>query len=176
LLYKFAPAVWKDRIFVVSDDGFLYCLAIKDGKLLWKKRGGPDTDMILGNDRLISRWPARGGPVIKDGIVYFGAGIWTSEGIFLYAIDALTGKVLWVNDTSGGLILEQPHGGNLAKSGVSIQGYLSVAGDSLVVPTGRATPALHDRKTGNFRYFHLMKMGGGWGARKGAGPFVTFYQ
>ncbi len=171
---RFAPAVWKNRIFIVSDDGFLYCLAIKDGKLLWKKRGGPDKDMILGNDRLISRWPARGGPVIKDGIVYFGAGIWTSEGIFLYAIDALTGKVLWVNDTSGGLVLEQPHGGNLAKSGVSIQGYLSVAGDSLVVPTGRATPALHDRKTGNFRYFHLMKMGGGWGQRKGAGPFVTF--
>ena len=81
---------------------------------------------------------------------------------------------MWVNDTSGGLVLEQPHSGNLAKSGVSIQGYLSVAGDSLVVPTGRATPALHDRKTGNFRYFHLMKMGGGWGQRKGAGPFVTF--
>ncbi|RLD11235.1 MAG: hypothetical protein DRI44_04060 [Chlamydiae bacterium] len=171
---RFAPAIWKDRIFVVSDDGFLYCLAIKDGKLLWKKRGGPDADMILGNDRLISRWPARGGPVVKDGIVYFGAGIWTSEGIFLYAIDASTGKVLWVNDTSGGLVLEQPHGGNLAKSGVSIQGYLSVAGDSLVVPTGRATPALYDRKTGDFLFFHLMKMGGGWGQRKGSGPFVTF--
>jgi len=89
---RFAPAVWQDRLFVVSDDGYLYCLAVADGTLLWKKRGGPNPEMVLGNDRLISRWPARGGPVIKDDIVYFGAGIWTSEGIYLYAVDASSGK------------------------------------------------------------------------------------
>jgi outer membrane protein assembly factor BamB len=112
---RFAPAVWQDRLFVVSDDGHLYCLGLRDGELLWKKRGGPSTDMVLGNDRLISRWPARGGPVIKDGIVYFGTGIWPSEGIYLYAVDASTGRTLWVNDSSGSLVLEQPHGGNRAR-------------------------------------------------------------
>jgi len=171
---RFAPAVWQDRLFVVSDDGHLYCLAVRNGKLLWKKRGGPNPDMILGNDRLISRWPARGGPVIKDGIVYFGAGIWPSEGIYLYAIDASTGRTLWVNDSSGSLVLNQPHGGNRARSGVSIQGYLTLAGNSLVVPTGRATPAVFDAESGQFRYFRLMELGAGWGRRKGAGPFVTF--
>ena len=171
---RFAPALWQGRLFVISDDGYLYCLAADDGKLLWKKRGGPNREMILGNDRLISRWPARGGPVIKDGIVYFGAGIWPSEGIYLYAIDASAGETLWVNDSSGALVLEQPHGGNRARSGVSIQGYLAIAGNSLVVPTGRATPAVFDRESGQFRYFHLMKLGAGWGNRKGAGPFVTF--
>ncbi|MHC4169992.1 MAG: outer membrane protein assembly factor BamB family protein, partial [Planctomycetota bacterium] len=170
---RFAPAVWRDRLFVVSDDGYLYCLAVRGGELLWKKRGGPNPEMVLGNDRLISRWPARGGPVIKDGVVYFGAGLWPSEGIYLYALDAATGRTLWVNDSSGGLVLEQPHGGNRAQSGVSIQGYLTIAGNSLVVPTGRATPAVFDGDSGQFRYFHLMKLGSG-GGRKGAGPFVTF--
>lgn len=171
---RFAPVVWQNRLFVASDDGHLYCLALQDGKLLWKKRGGPNQEMILGNGRLISRWPARGGPVVKDGIVYFGAGIWPSEGIYLYALDASTGRVLWKNSSSGSLILEQPHGGNRAQSGVSIQGYLAVADNSLVVPTGRATPAVFNRDSGTFRYFHLGELGGGWGQRKGAGPFVTF--
>jgi outer membrane protein assembly factor BamB len=170
---RFAPAIWNDRLFVVSDDGYLYCLATKDGKLLWKKRGGPNSEMVLGNDRLVSRWPARGGPVIKDGIVYFAAGIWTAEGTYLYAIDALTGEELWVNDSSGGLFMDQPHNGNRANSGVSIQGYLTIAGDSLVVPTGRATPAVFDRKSGEFKVFNLMRSSGGLGRRKGAGPFIT---
>lgn len=171
---RFAPAVWRDRLFVVGDDGHLYCLAARDGELLWKKRGGPNQEMVLGNDRLISRWPARGGPVVQDGVVYFGAGLWPSEGIYVYAVDASTGKTLWVNDSSGDLVLEQPHGGNRAHSGVSIQGYLAIAGNSLAVPTGRATPAVFDVDSGEFRYFHLMKYGAGWGNRKGAGPFVTF--
>ncbi|UCC96645.1 MAG: PQQ-binding-like beta-propeller repeat protein, partial [Phycisphaerales bacterium] len=171
---RFAPAVWQDRLFVVSDDGYLYCLAVTDGKLLWKKRGGPDPDMVLGNDRLISRWPARGGPVVRADVVYFGAGIWPSEGIYLHALDASTGRTLWLNDSSGDLVLDQPHGGNRARSGVSIQGYLALAGDSLIVPTGRASPAVFDGESGQFRYFHLMKLGAGWGRRKGAGPFVTF--
>jgi outer membrane protein assembly factor BamB len=170
---RFAPAVWQDRLFVVSDDGYLYCLAVADGTLMWKKRGGPNPEMVLGNDRLISRWPARGGPVIKDDIVYFGAGIWTSEGIYLYAVDASSGKTVWVNDSSGSLVLEQPHGGNLARSGVSIQGYLATAGHSLAVPTGRATPAVFDCDSGTFQYFHLMQYGF-WVDRKGAGPFVSF--
>jgi outer membrane protein assembly factor BamB len=171
---RFAPAVWKDKLFVVSDDGHLYSLAVRDGILLSKKRGGPDADMVLGNDRLISRWPARGGPVVKDGIVYFGAGLWPSEGIYLHAVDALTGNPEWINDSSGSLVLEQPHGGNRARSGVSIQGYLAVEGRSLAVPTGRATPAVFDAKSGQFRYFRLMELGAGWGRRKGAGPFVSF--
>lgn len=170
---RFAPAIWNDRLFVVSDDGYLYCLAVKDGSLLWKKRGGPSSEMVLGNDRLVSRWPARGGPVIEDGIVYFGAGMWTAEGTYLYALDAATGEVLWVNDSSGSMYIDQPHNGNRANSGVSIQGYLTVAGDSLIVPTGRATPAIFDLGSGQFKMFNLMRSSGGMGRRKGAGPFIT---
>ena len=141
---RFAPAVWEDRVFVASDDGFLYCLAAKDGAVLWKRRGGPAGSMLLGNGRMVSRWPARGGPVVADGVVYFAAGIWPSEGIFLYALDAKTGEVVWLNDASGGITMPQPHGGAVAESGVSAEGYLVVSGDRLLVPTGRAVPAVFD--------------------------------
>ena len=45
---------------------------------------------MLGNDRLISHWPARGGPVVADGVVYFAAGLWPSDGIYVYALDGRT--------------------------------------------------------------------------------------
>jgi glucose dehydrogenase len=78
-----APAFWRGRLYIAADDGYLYCLRAKTGKLIWKKRGGPREDMILGNSRIISRWPARGAPTIIDDIVYFSAGIWPSEGIYI---------------------------------------------------------------------------------------------
>lgn len=152
---RFAPVVWKDRVITASDDGWLYCLTAAEGKLLWKKQGGPDDGMLLGNDRLVSRWPARGGPVVFEDTAYFAAGIWPSEGIYLYALDEATGKVLWCNDKSGSIFMGQPHGGAYAASGVSAQGYLVVNDDQLLVPTGRAVPAAFDRATGKFRYFHL---------------------
>lgn len=156
---RFAPAAWKDQVLVASDDGFLYALSSATGNLLWKQRGGPNADAILGNERMISKWPARGGPVVADDVVYFAAGIWPSDGIFLYALDAKSGSVVWKNDDSGAIYMPQPHGGASAESGVSAQGYLVVSGDKLFVPTGRAVPAAFDRKTGKFLYFHLQKYG-----------------
>ena len=78
---RFAPALWENHLFVTSDDGYLYCLAADSGRTLWKIRGGPEDRKLLGNGRMISRWPARGGPVVLGDMVYFAAGIWPSEGI-----------------------------------------------------------------------------------------------
>jgi outer membrane protein assembly factor BamB len=156
---RFAPAVWQDQLYAASDDGWLYCLDATSGKVQWKLRAGPRAEMVLGNDRLISRWPVRGGPVVADGTLYFGAGIWPSEGIFLYAVDANTGKVIWRNDSSGSIDMDQPHPTARAKSGIAVQGYLAVAGDALLVPTGRAVPAVFDRQTGTLRYFQLQSNG-----------------
>lgn len=156
---RFAPTVWKDRVFVASDDGYLYCLALADGALKNKWRGGPTDEMILGNGRMVSRWPARGGPVVRDDIVYFAAGIWQSDGVFLKAIDPTSGEVLWHNDDAGSINMPQPHGGAVAESGVSVQGYLVATPDKLLVPTGRAVPAGFARGDGRFLYYHLQANG-----------------
>ncbi|MEJ2703243.1 MAG: PQQ-binding-like beta-propeller repeat protein, partial [Sedimentisphaerales bacterium] len=152
---RFAPVAWRDRLFVTSDDGYLYCLAANDGRLLWKLRGGPKDDMLLGNDRMISRWPARGGPVVADNVLCFGAGIWPTEGIFIYAINPADGAVRWCNDASGGIEMDQPHPTARAKSGIASQGYLAAWDNTLFVPTGRAVPAAFDQTDGKLLYFRL---------------------
>ncbi|QDT97809.1 outer membrane protein assembly factor BamB family protein [Gimesia aquarii] len=154
---RFAPAVWQDQLFVASDDGHLYALQVDNGTLLWKRRGGPGDKMVVGNERVISKWPARGAPVVWGNTVYFASGIWPSDGIFLYALNAKTGEQIWSNKDSGQIYMPQPHGGANANSGISAQGYLAVAGDHLLVPAGRAVPASMDRHTGKFEYFHLQK-------------------
>ena len=154
---RFAPAVWRDRLFVTSDDGYLYCLATANGVLQKRWRGGPTDQRVMGNGHVISRWPARGGVVIADGIVYWAAGIWQSEGIFIRAQKADSGKLLWLNDKSGGIEMPQPHGGATAKSGVTAQGHLVVVGNRLLVPTGRAVPAVFDRTTGKFLFYRLQQ-------------------
>lgn len=156
---RFAPVVYCDRLFAVSDDGHLYCLATRDGKLLWKLRGGPNDDRVIGNGRIVSRWPARGGPVLKDGVVYFACGIWPTEGVYIYAVDVESGKTLWVNDSSGALEIGQPHQVCFSRSGVAAQGYMVATDESLLVATGRAVPACFDRATGKLRHFHLQRYG-----------------
>ncbi|MEX0717710.1 MAG: PQQ-binding-like beta-propeller repeat protein [Planctomycetaceae bacterium] len=152
-----APAVWKDRLFVGSDDGFLYALSTKDGSLIEKWRGGPREDRVLGNGRIISRWPVRGGAVIVDDVVYFAAGIWQAEGVFLKALDAATGKELWTNAEAATIYMPQPHGGANAESGISVQGHIAATADRLFVPTGRAVPAAFNRADGEFEYYHLQR-------------------
>ncbi len=154
---RFAPTGWKDRVFVVSDDGWLYALSLKDGSVIWKHRGGPSDEKVLGNERIVSKWPARGGPVVLDDTVYFSAGIWPSDGVYLHALDAKTGKVIWSNGETGKIFMKQPHGGAEATSGVSAQGYLIANEGQLLVPTGRAVPAVFDRADGKLQYYHLSK-------------------
>jgi outer membrane protein assembly factor BamB len=162
---RFAPVAWHDRIFAASDDGHIYAIKTDDGTLLWKHRGGLNERMCLGNERMISRWPARGGPVVTDDIVYYAAGIWPSDGIFLHALDARTGAVLWTNDSTGRLYMPQPHGGANAHSGVTPQGYLLATNERLFVPTGRAVPAAFRRSDGQFEYYRLQQNGSIGGAR-----------
>lgn len=154
---RFAPAAWRDRVFVASDDGFLHALSLADGRVLWKHRAGPGGQRVLGNERMISHRPARGGPVVWEDRVYYSGGIWPSDGVYLHALDAETGEPEWSNGETGGLFMAQPHGGAEAASGVAPQGYLLATAEALVVPTGRAVPAVFERGDGKLRYYHLQK-------------------
>ncbi|TWU11318.1 Serine/threonine-protein kinase AfsK [Symmachiella macrocystis] len=161
---RFPPAAEDGKVYFVSDDGFLYCVSAETGEEIWKFRGGPSDRRILGNERLISTWPARGAPVLRDGSVYFAASIWPFMGTFIYALDAETGQIQWVNDGTGADYLQQPHN-YPAFAGVAPQGCLVATKDKLIIPGGRSIPAVFDRETGRFEYFHLAKYGksgGSW--------------
>jgi outer membrane protein assembly factor BamB len=159
---RFPAVAWRDAVLFVSDDGYLYCVDALDGRLRWKFFGAPAARKAIGNGRMISAWPARGGPVVHDDRVYFAGSIWPFMGTYIWCLDATSGDVVWVNDSTASDYIQQPHSAP-SFAGVAPQGGLVVVGDYLLVPGGRSVPAALDRHTGALRHFLLNEGGKGNG-------------
>ncbi len=117
---RFAPVVWKNRVYFGADDGCVYCLQAVGGELVWKYRPSSEDRRLPGNGHMISMWPVRTGLVIEEAKVYAGAGLFPDHGVYLFALEAETGKEVWKRSIS------QP-----------AQGYLAADAGVLWVPSGR---------------------------------------
>lgn len=154
---RFAPVVEGEKLFFVADDGFLYCLNSSTGELHWKTRGAPENRAdyrMLVNGRMCSRWPARGGAVLKDGVVYFGCGLWPAEGIWALAVDAETGAVKWLNGEIAQIDDGLEEHGRMADLGLPPHGYMAIIGDKLAMASGRAIAAFLDPATGKLQPYN----------------------
>ena len=162
---RFAPVAHDGAVYFGSDDGFVYCVNAADGKLRWKFYGHPEGRAdrnLLGNRRLIPMWPVRGGVVLHEGVVYFAAGLWPEEGIFIHAVNAKNGRVIWTNSDSDKIAKANLDHGVEQVMGLSPQGYLAVVDGRLVAPCGTQLPAVFDLKTGKLGEYTM-----GWGGRTG---------
>ncbi len=146
---RLAPTVQGDRVYFGSDDGCVYCLAAADGRLVWKLRAGPADEWLLARGEMVSRWPVRTGVLVDGGVAYFGAGIFPHDDIYLYAVNAANGSIVWKQDNVSSL--------DAGRNDLSPQGYLLASDDFLVVPSGRSLPAVFDRATG--RLLHKREFG-----------------
>ena len=155
---RFAPTVINGSVYVGSDDGYVYCLDAKDGSLIWKYRAGSSDEKVIGNGRMISLWPVRTSVLVDKGVVYFAAGVFPYEGLYICALSAKDGSVVWRNDTIG----DRAH--ELEFGGISPHGYLVASQEVLYVPSGRSMPAAFDRQTGKFLFCAAPggKRGGTW--------------
>ncbi len=155
---RFAPTAHEGRVFAGSDDGNVYCLDAEDGTLIWKYRAGYTDEKVIGNGRMISLWPVRTNVLVDNGVVYFAAGVFPYEGLYICALRCSDGSVVWVNDTIG----DYAHA--LQYGGMSPHGYLLASQDALFVPSGRAMPAAFNKRTGEFLYYASpgAKRGGVW--------------
>ncbi|MBG0861004.1 MAG: PQQ-binding-like beta-propeller repeat protein [Bacteroidales bacterium] len=151
------------KIYFTSDDGYCYCLDAGTGKPVWKVRLAPAENKLLGNKRLISMWPARGGLVIKDDVIYTAASIFPMMGTFIYALDAGTGKTIWENEGTGSNYILQPHR-SPAFADVAPQGCFTISANRLLVAGGRSVPAAFDTETGEELYYQLAASGKTGGA------------
>jgi len=174
---RLAPSVSNGKVYFVCDDGHLYCVRAADGSLAWKLYGAPLDRKVLGNDRLVSIYPARGAPVVYDDTVYFATSVWPFMGVFIHAVNADTGELIWTNSGTGSMYIPQQHDRE-AFAGVAPQGYLVATKKRLLVAGGQTAPACFDRETGKFVHLNLhsrqmgSKGGGGYYVRATKDFFV----
>ena len=155
---RVAPCVVDGRVYVGSDDGCAYCLGAADGAILWKVRASWRDDRVLGNGKIISLWPLRTGVLVDKGVAYFAAGVFPHESIFVCAVKADDGTLLWRNDSAGEIGYKQEYGG------ISPQGPILASETTLFVPSGRAMPAAFSKDDGKLLYYISPggKVGGTW--------------
>jgi len=146
---RLAPTLWRDRLYVGCDDGKVYCLGVQDGDVIWRFSAAPKPERVLGNGKMISRWPVRTGVLVEDGVAYFGGGVFPGEGPVLYAVDAEDGTPRWRNDTYG----------RRGLGTISPQGYMLASAENLYVSSGRVVPAAFDRRDGSLRFHRNTRFG-----------------
>ncbi len=164
---RFAPIVKNGKVFFGADDGYIYCLDATNLTLITKISCSASPRKVMGNDRLVSIWPVRGGAVMSSSgadsnWIYFACGLYAFEGSGVFCYNAVTGDRKWINDGSSIYYTINPHSTADGLNGIAPQGYLCLAdSNKLLVPNGRAVPACFDRLSGKMLYNKLGQTGGG---------------
>jgi outer membrane protein assembly factor BamB len=97
------PAYYRGTLLFGSADGWVYCVRAGDGRLVWRFRAAPEQRLIGAFDQLESAWPVHGSILVLDGIAYFAAGRSShlDGGIYLFAVDAVSGKLRYQKRLQG---------------------------------------------------------------------------
>ncbi|MBX7166189.1 MAG: PQQ-binding-like beta-propeller repeat protein [Pirellulales bacterium] len=140
---RLAPLVHQGRVYFGSDDGNFYCLDAATGSTVWKLHVALGERHVLGNSRLISVWPVRGGAVMAGDKICFTVGVWPFEGTSLYIVDAATGGIVRTGDVG-----TAPETDDTTLTDLSPQGHLAASGDRVFIPCGRSKAACYDLKAG----------------------------
>jgi outer membrane protein assembly factor BamB len=90
------PTIHNGSLLLGSADGWVYCLRASDGQLAWRFRAAPHERLVGSFGQLESTWPVHGSVLMLDGLAYVSAGrsTYLDGGIFLYALDPKTGRVV----------------------------------------------------------------------------------
>jgi hypothetical protein len=77
-------------------DGWVYCLRVSDGRLVWRFRAAPQERRVVVDEQLESVWPVHGNILVMEGVAYMAAGrsCYLDGGIYLYGLDPSTGRKL----------------------------------------------------------------------------------
>ncbi len=93
------PALYKGLAIFGSHDGYVYCLRLSDGELVWRFRAAPVDERTVAFGHIESVWPVIGSVLVYDDKVYCTAGrtSYLDDGITLFLLDPKTGKELGRN-------------------------------------------------------------------------------
>jgi hypothetical protein len=90
------PTIYNGMVLFGSADGWVYCLRLSHGGLIWRFRAAPEDLRTVAFDQVESIWPIHGSVLMQDDIAYLTAGrqSYLDGGIFLYGLDPATGEVI----------------------------------------------------------------------------------
>ncbi|MHC4177869.1 MAG: outer membrane protein assembly factor BamB family protein [Planctomycetota bacterium] len=156
------PTYYQGLLLFGSRDGSAYCLRATDGTLAW--RFLPlERRLVCAYGQPESAWPICGSILIRDGLAYFAAGrnSFVDGGIFLYALDPRSGRVVHQKRMFG------PYGENgfpiqnrEVVKGMSIEGFkgdIFIADDKLLYLRHQAfNPDLSPVKLQDVKQPHLI--------------------
>jgi outer membrane protein assembly factor BamB len=91
------PTIYRGLVLFGAADGWVYCLRLSGGELVWRFRAAPDELNTVALGQVESVWPAHGSVLVEDGVAYAAAGrsSYIDGGIILYGLDPKTGKTLY---------------------------------------------------------------------------------
>lgn len=91
-----APTIWQGRALFGSADGYVYCVRVSDGQLIWRFRGAPADQRMAAFEQLESVWPVHGNVLVQDAVAYCVAGrsMFLDGGLRLVRLDPKTGRKL----------------------------------------------------------------------------------
>lgn len=93
------PTIHRGLCLFGTHAGWVYALRSDTGKEVWRFRATPDEERIVAYGQVESAWPVAGTVMVMDDVAYFAAGRQplADGGIFIFAIDPVSGKRHWVH-------------------------------------------------------------------------------
>lgn len=98
-----SPTCWKNLLLFGSAHGTLYCVRQKDGGLVWTFQAARHERLIQSFDQLESAWPLHGSVLMLNDLAYVAAGrsTYLDGGLYLYALEPATGRVVYHHQELG---------------------------------------------------------------------------
>lgn len=97
------PTIDGRRCLFGSRDGWVYCVTVDDGELIWRFRGSPRDRRIVAYGQVESARPVVGGVLVYDGLAYFVVGRHSASdgGLLVQAVNPATGELVWAEPVTG---------------------------------------------------------------------------
>jgi len=97
------PTIHRATALFGCRDGWVYCLRLTDGSLVWRFRAAPHDRLVGAHGQLESAWPVPGSILVKDNVAYCVAGrsTYLDDGMYVLALDPGTGQLLHEHHLDG---------------------------------------------------------------------------
>jgi len=97
------PTIHEGACVFGSNDGWVYALSVRDGRLAWRMRAAPLEERLVSYGQVESPWPAIGTVLVCDGVAYASAGRsqGSDGGVLVRAFKPQSGEPLWSKALAG---------------------------------------------------------------------------